>query len=112
MRILALIYFFFGSAATMATSQPPRAISMDVEETADAVTVILNGHSDSDQEVSYELVMEGRSTSRHKGRTKLTAGQNAILSTMRMSAAEPWCIKASVTEADGTSYEYAKGSCT
>ena len=44
MRILALIYFFFGSAATMATSQPPRAISMDVEETADAVTVVLNGH--------------------------------------------------------------------
>ena len=111
MRMLAAFPLLIGSATAMAAIQQDRAITMDVEEAADTITVTLRGHSAIDQQVSYELSLEGRSTSRHKGRTHLSAGQDAVLSTMRMSAAEPWCIRAAITEADGTAYEYAEGTC-
>ena len=88
-----------------------RAISMEVAEASDHVTVVLKGHSPIDQKVAYELVLEGASTSRHTGRTSLSAGEESVLSTMRMSAAQPWCISATVTEADGTTYEYSEGTC-
>lgn len=111
MHWLALLHILTGSAAAMATSEPPRAITMDVAEAADRVTVVLKGHSAFDQQVSYELVLEGQSTSRHEGRTRLAAGETSVLSTMRMSADGPWCVRAKITEADGTSYEYSEGVC-
>ena len=95
----------------MADHEPARAIVMDVEEDNDTITVILRGHASTSQQVAYELLLEGRSTSRHKGTTQLAAGRESVLSTMTMSAAGTWCVRAEIVEADGLSYEYSEGSC-
>ncbi len=100
-----------GSAMPMAANEPARAIFMEVEQTADTVIVTLRGQSSTSQQVSYELLLEGSSTSRHKGSTQLAAGRESVLSTMTMSAAGSWCVRAKIFEADGLSYEYAEGSC-
>lgn len=112
MTVLVAIPLIFASALPMTDHDATdRAISMEVAEAADQVTVVLKGHSPIDQKVAYELVLEGASTSRHKGRTSLVAGEQSVLSTMRMSATAPWCITARVTEADGSTYEYSEGIC-
>ena len=95
----------------MADHEPARAIVMDVEEDSDTITVILRGHSSTTQQVAYELLLEGSSTSRHKGSTQLAAERESVLSTMTMSAIGNWCVRAKIVEADGLSYEYSEGSC-
>lgn len=88
-----------------------RAIGMVVERQGDGVEVRLTGNSPVDQRVSYELLLSGASTSRHRGETALRAHQETILSTMRMGAASGWCVSAKIVEENGLAYEYSEGDC-
>lgn len=96
---------------TEQTAEQPRALTLDVQQRDGVIAVQLIGHSVRTQEVSYLLEVTGQSTSRHRGKTTLTAGTTAVLSTMRASAGENWCVKLAAEEPGRVPYEVIEGSC-
>jgi hypothetical protein len=96
---------------TPAMTDTPHALSLDVETREGMLEVRLVGHSPQAQEVRYTLEVIGQSTSRHKGATKLAAGQRAVLSTMRTAAGDDWCVKLEAQDADGAPYSVTRGAC-
>ena len=89
-----------------------QAIDLQIDRSANQIRAILSGSSEKDQEVSYELVMRGQSTTRHKGKTTLRANENVVLSKVSMNGnGDDWCVKVKVLEEDGRSYELSEGSC-
>ncbi len=111
MKIVSALIFSLGATMPVSQTDDHRAVKLSVEEKAGAVEVILTGESQVDQQVAYELLMKGRSTSRHKGKTSLRANHSAVLSTMRMDASEEWCVTVKVVESEGSTYEYSEGNC-
>lgn len=118
--IAGLIALLAGAAAaplpssnpeTPAMSDTPRALSLDVETRDGMLEVRLTGLSDRAQGVSYSLEVTGTSTSRHRGATRLTAGTEAVLSTMRTSAGDDWCVKLVAEEEGRAPYEITRGTC-
>lgn len=89
----------------------PRALTLDVQQRDGGIEVQLVGHSPRTQEVSYTLEVTGNSTSRHRGKTTLTAGRTAVLSTMRASAGADWCVKLVAEEPGRAPYEVIEGNC-
>ena len=110
----ALLLLTSGSepAMTDAASEHPRALTLNVAEHDGSIEVQLIGHSAQTQVVSYSLEVTGRSTSRHSGKTTLTAGATAVLSTMRTSAGAEWCVKLTAEEPGHAPYEAIEGNCT
>lgn len=88
-----------------------RALTLDVQHRDGGIDVQLIGHSARTQVVSYTLEVTGNSTSRHRGKTTLTAGNTAVLSTMRASAGGSWCVKLVAEEPGRAPYEVIEGSC-
>jgi hypothetical protein len=92
-------------------SDAPRALSLDVETRDGMLEVRLTGLSAHAQGVSYSLEVTGTSTSRHRGSTRLAAGTEAVLSTMRTSAGADWCVKLIAEEEGRAPYEITRGAC-
>ncbi len=112
-RIAAFLLLTPGMVSAM-TEQPGenlRALRLNVEQRDGEIEVQLIGHSAATQKVSYLLEVTGRSTSRHRGATTLTAGATAILSTMRASAGDDWCVKLVAEEPGRAPYEVIEGTC-
>jgi hypothetical protein len=92
------------------TAAPSRALTLDVDDHGGVIEVRLIGLSDRSQQVSYALEVNGQSTSRHRGKTVLAAGTSAVLSTMRASAGENWCVRLVAEEEGSAPYEITQGS--
>lgn len=92
------------------TDESP-ALSLDVQHTGNLIEVRLIGNAAHTQEVSYQIEVIGQSTSRHSGKTTLTGGTTAVLSTMRASVGADWCVKLVAQEAGREPYEIIEGPC-
>lgn len=110
-RAGALALGLIAPAQVTAMTEPPRALSLFVEERDDIIEVRLIGLAQRAQEVSYALEVTGQSTSRHRGRTTLAAGNEAVLSTMRASAGATWCVRLTAQEEGQEPYEITRGDC-
>lgn len=101
--------------AASATEPPmndaPHALQLEVEQHGGTIEVRLTGASDTARQVSYTLEVTGQSTSRHRGSTTLAAGSSAVLSTMRASVGDDWCVKLVAEEAGVPPYEITRGPC-
>lgn len=93
-------------------SELPRALRLDVETRDGMLEVRLTGLSERAQGVSYSLEVTGTSTSRHRGSTRLAAGTQAVLSTLRTAAGEDWCVKLVAEEEGRAPYEVTRGTCS
>jgi len=87
-------------------------LSLDVQHTGNLIEVRLIGNAAHTQEVSYQIEVTGQSTARHRGKTTLTGGTTAVLSTMRASVGADWCVKLIAQEAGREPYEIIEGTCT
>ncbi|WP_432770144.1 MAG: hypothetical protein HEQ22_05200 [Sphingopyxis sp.] len=90
---------------------PENALSLEVDHDGDRVEARLIAHSKVAQRVSYDLVMSGQSTSRHHAETSLAPDRRAVVSTMRMTVGDRWCVRVAVEEGDGRQYELREGEC-
>jgi hypothetical protein len=100
-----------GTAMTDPHAAATRALALDVASREGMLEVRLIGRSAHAQVVSYTLEVTGNSTSRHEGRTTLTAGTQAVLSTMRTQAGENWCVTLVAEEEGGAPYTISRGPC-
>lgn len=107
--VIALMLLAPHTAISM--TEDPHALTLDVQQHDGAIEVRLIGNAARTQEVSYLIEVTGQSTSRHRGRTTLTAGTSAVLSTMRATIGEDWCVKLVAEEAGRDPYEIIEGSC-
>jgi len=89
----------------------PRALALDISRLGGAIEVQLIGHSPQARQVSYTLDVRGKSTSRHRGKTTIAADHRTVLSTIRVSAAEDWCVRLVAEEDGGEPYEISEGNC-
>lgn len=107
---LAIIY---AGAMFMAASepQPPRALSLEVEEGAGAVAIHLVAQSPVRQKVAYTATLTGSSRSRHSGATTIPAGERQVLSRMRTAFVDGWCAEVEVEEETGAPYRLTAGDC-
>lgn len=106
---LAVIYagvMFMGSA------QPPRAVSLQVEEEAGSVAVDLVALSPVAQKLTYSVELVGASRSRTSGSTTVPAGERRVLSRMKTNYADNWCATVRVQEEAGGEYTLRAGECT
>lgn len=91
--------------------QPNQSLQIEVSESpAGTVAVSLTANSPQAQRVSYELQTVGSSTATHKGSTHLQANRSAILSTIRFSAGDEWCVSLTVKEELRQPYTITTGS--
>lgn len=92
-------------------NEEARALALEVTDAGAHVELQLLAHSSRSQEVSYEIEVTGDSTTRHKGRTTLQAGAEAVLSTIRTSKSGDWCARVTVREEGREAYQILRGSC-
>ncbi len=112
--LLPLLLAPFPAPATPETPamiETPQALTLDVETRDGMLEVRLTGLSPQAQAVSYTLEVKGRSTSRHRGSTRLAPGVAAVLSTMRAAADEDWCVTLHAEEEGRAPYEITRGTC-
>lgn len=107
---IALVLLAPNTVPDMTDNQP--ALTLDVRQHDGTIEVRLIGLSPRTQQVSYALEMTGQSTSRHRGKTTLTADTLAVLSTMRAQTSENWCVKLVAEDEGGEPYEVRRGTCT
>jgi len=88
-----------------------RAVDLEVNKDGEQIEVLLHGHSDRNQRVSFEIEVTGNSNSRHRGSTTLAANSPQVLSTIKLSARGDWCARVTVEEEDRAPYELTEGSC-
>jgi hypothetical protein len=105
----AVLLLCHSAGATM--TKDNRALSLAVTRQGDKIEVQLIGLSPRQQAVSYALEVTGQSSSRHKGRTILAADTRAVLSTMRVSAGQNWCVRLVAEDDGGEPYEVTEGHC-
>lgn len=110
-RSCAFALLMIAPTTVPAMTDEPHALTLDVREHDGTIEVQLVGLSPRAQQVSYALEVTGRSTSRHKGTTTLAADTRAVLSTMRASADENWCVKLRAEEEGREPYEITRGNC-
>lgn len=111
--VIAILLFAAADAPVevpVMTEEAP-VLSLDVREDAGTVEVRLIGLSPRATAVSYTLEVTGQSTSRHRGKTTLTADTRAVLSTMSTRAGDSWCVKLLAEEDGRPPYEILRGSC-
>jgi hypothetical protein len=93
-------------------TDPQPALTLEVQQHGSMIEVRLIGLSPRTQQVSYSLEITGQSTSRHRGKTTLTADTPAVLSTMRTETGDKdWCVKMVAEEEGGAPYEVVRGTC-
>ena len=88
------------------------ALAIDVRQVEGGIEVQLIGQSPRALHVSYELDVTGQSTSRHRGKTKIAAGNRTVLSTIKVSAGAEWCVRLVAEDDGGEPYEIREGNCT
>jgi len=93
------------------TDESARALTLHVQARDGMVEVRLTGLAPRAQTVRYEIEVQGRSTSRHRGATTLAADTPAVLSTLRTAADEYWCVTLVAEEEGRGRYEVTHGSC-
>lgn len=108
---LAALLLPLVSGTVPAMSDVPAALTLDVHQDGDAIEVQLIGDSPRAQQVSYLLEVTGQSTSRHRGKTTLAANARTVLSTIRASAGEGWCVRLLAEEEGREPYEVLAGDC-
>jgi len=88
------------------------ALQLEVKRGVKDVEVHVVGLSRKAQQVRYSLELRGSSVSRHRATVSLPGNSRQLLSTMRMSADQPWCVILTVVEASGRKYDLSEGVCT
>jgi hypothetical protein len=106
-----MLALLLAPATVPAMTEEPRALTLDVRPLQGGIEVQLIGLSPRRQQVSYTLEVTGQSTSRHSGTTTLAADTRAVLSTLRSSAGENWCVTLKAEEEGRPPYEITQGSC-
>ncbi|MHA7819996.1 MAG: curli-like amyloid fiber formation chaperone CsgH [Erythrobacter sp.] len=101
-----------GGAASASGGDQPRALALDVIESGDSVELELIAHSEVTQQVQYSIELIGNSTARHRGDTRIAAGERQVLSRLKSGVGEIWCATVHVTEASGAHYVLTAGDCT
>ncbi len=89
----------------------PHALALDIQRLGDAIEVQLIGQSPQARQVSYTLDVSGKSTSRHHGKTTIPGNSRTVLSTIRVTAGEDWCVRLTAEEDGGEPYEIKEGNC-
>lgn len=107
----AIALALLAPATETAMTEEPHALTLDVRERDGMLEIALIGLSPRAQGVSYALEVTGNSTSRHRGSTTLAAGTRAVLSTMRTTAGDNWCVKLTAEEDGRAPYEITQGPC-
>jgi len=110
-HIPALLALLLAPTTVPAMTEDPHALTLDVREQDGGIEVQLIGLSQRAQQVSYLLEVTGQSTSRHRGKTTLTPGATAILSTIRATSGADWCVRWVAEEEGRAPYEIREGSC-
>ncbi|MEQ5788388.1 hypothetical protein J3454_10825 [Erythrobacter sp. NFXS35] len=100
------------SSTVVAMTDRPESLTLDIREHGGALEVQLIGDSSRTQSVSYVLEVSGQSTSRHRGKTTLTADARTVLSTIRANAGDKWCVRLLAEEEGLPPYEILQGNCT
>jgi hypothetical protein len=107
----AALLLLLAPTTVLAMTDEPHALTLDVRQHDGTIEVQLIGFSPDTRQVSYALEVTGQSTSRNKGKTTLAAGTRAVLSTMRTTAGESWCVTLLAEEEGRDPYEITQGSC-
>ena len=95
----------------MSNVQSHRSLQLEITESGDGtIAVLLTGNSTQSQRVTYELKTSGASISTHKGTTTLRALEPTMLSNVRFSAGNQWCVSLDVEEDNGEHYTITDGS--
>jgi hypothetical protein len=108
---LAALLTPLASSTVTAMNEHPAALTLDVRQHGDAIEVQLIGDAPTARQVSYELEVAGQSTSRHRGKTTLTANARTVLSTVRATAGNKWCVRLLAEEEGREPYEIIEGDC-
>lgn len=109
--IPALIALLLTPTTVPTMTQDTHALRLDVRQQDGGIEVQLIGKSATAQQVSYLLEVSGNSTSRHRGKTTLTAGATAVLSTVRANTGADWCVRLVAEEEGREPYEVLEGNC-
>lgn len=108
---LAALLLPFLSSAVPAMPDLPEALKLDIRQEGGSLEVQLIGDSPRTQQVSYLLEVNGQSNSRHRGKTTLVANTRTILSTIKASAGDGWCVRLLAEEEGREPYEILEGAC-
>jgi hypothetical protein len=108
---LAALLAPLASSTVTAMNEDPAALTLDVRQQGDALEVQLIGDAPSARQVSYLLEVTGQSTSRHRGKTTLVANARTVLSTIRATATDKWCVRLIAEEEGREPYEIIEGDC-
>ena len=103
---------FLASAMNGADAMPDtHALSLNVAEAADSVTVELIADPQANQTITYDIEVTGSSRSKHRGSTSIAAGAPATLTRVKVSHGGTWCALAHITEESGLEYTLEAGEC-
>ena len=109
----ALVAMMAGIGGTSAANEPEaRALGLKVIESNERVEIELIAHSPIAQQVEYEIMLTGTSRARHRGSTKIAAGERQVLSTLKAGIAGEWCANVDVREESGARYTLKAGNCS
>lgn len=108
---LAALLVPLASSTVTAMSDTPEALRLDVRQHGNSIEVQLIGDAATARQVSYVLEVTGQSTSRHRGKTTLAAHSPTILSTVKATAGEKWCVRLMAEEEGREPYEIVEGDC-
>jgi hypothetical protein len=108
---LAALPVLLASSTVTAMSDTPEALKLDVRQHGNRIEVQLIGDAPTARQVSYMLEVTGQSTSRHRGKTTLAANAPTILSTVKATAGDKWCVRLLAEEEGREPYEIVEGDC-
>jgi hypothetical protein len=109
--LLSLLLMTTAAEAPM-TEDGNRAVALEVSEVGNRIEVKLVSLPGKRQTLSYSLEVMGRSTSKHRGKTTVAGDARKVLSTITSEASADWCVRASIDEENGNSYEIVEGPCS
>lgn len=89
----------------------PRLLTLEVAESADRVELKVTSDGSRSSAVEFSLEVSGTSTSRHRGKTTVSAGSGQTLATVRVNKSRNWCAVLEVSEEGGESYTDRHGAC-
>jgi hypothetical protein len=88
-----------------------RALSLAVVKSGERIAIEVVANSATDQSIDYAIELTGASRSRHRGSTRITAGERHVLSRLSTNAGSDWCAVVEVSESDGPHYTLSAGPC-
>ena len=106
---------FTASGGAAEDASRPLELVVETPKTADGsddfVEILIRTTSASGMEVKYALELQGRSSTRHTGRTQLNGAVGSVLSRVRVPDDSEWCATLEVTPAEGAAYRLQQGRC-